>query len=114
MNLKLARRHVLLTGGIKGIGLTCAEGFLREGARSSLIFQSEENLKIAAAKLFTNFHPEQSQIGVFPADLQDTAQAMRGKRLPSDGLNTHVWQATMNAKLFMYVHMIDFVVKKIG
>ena len=33
MDLQLTGRHVLITGGSKGIGLACAQGFLREGAR---------------------------------------------------------------------------------
>ena len=37
MDLQLQDRHVLITGGSKGIGLACALGFLREGARVSLV-----------------------------------------------------------------------------
>lgn len=135
MDLKLAGQHVLITGGSKGIGLACAEGFLREGARISLISRSEANLKSAAAKLLTNFKPEQSQIGVFSADLQDAAQAGRAlakaehlhgevdilvncagaaQRTPPEELNAHAWHAAMDAKFFTYVHMIDLVVKKMG
>ena len=33
MNLNLAGKHVLITGGSKGIGLACAEAFLNEGAK---------------------------------------------------------------------------------
>ena len=33
MDLGLNGQHVLITGGSKGIGLACAQGFLAEGAR---------------------------------------------------------------------------------
>lgn len=31
MDLQLTQQHILITGGSKGIGLACAQGFLREG-----------------------------------------------------------------------------------
>ena len=34
MDLQLAGRHLLVTGASKGIGFTCARGFLQEGARA--------------------------------------------------------------------------------
>ena len=37
MDLQLQGRHVLITGGSKGIGLACARVFLAEGARVSLV-----------------------------------------------------------------------------
>ena len=35
MDLQLAHKHILITGGSKGIGLACADVFLQEGARVS-------------------------------------------------------------------------------
>ena len=37
MDLQLKGKHVLITGGSKGIGLACAQVFLEEGARVSLV-----------------------------------------------------------------------------
>lgn len=31
MDLQLTQQHILITGGSKGIGLACAQGFLRPG-----------------------------------------------------------------------------------
>eukprot|EP01032_Pedospumella_encystans_P034309 gene34309-biopygen28367 len=45
MDLELQDRHVLITGGSKGIGLACALGFLREGARVSLVSRDPANLE---------------------------------------------------------------------
>jgi NAD(P)-dependent dehydrogenase (short-subunit alcohol dehydrogenase family) len=44
MDLQLDAHHVLITGGSKGIGLACAQGFLREGARVSLVSRDPVNL----------------------------------------------------------------------
>ena len=44
MDLELDGLHVLVTGGSKGIGLACAQGFLREGARVSLVSRSRASL----------------------------------------------------------------------
>jgi NAD(P)-dependent dehydrogenase (short-subunit alcohol dehydrogenase family) len=51
MDLQLQGKHVLITGGSKGIGLACAQGFLAEGARVSLVSRSADNLKLAMQQL---------------------------------------------------------------
>lgn len=55
MDLKLTQQHVLITGGSKGIGLACAHGFLRKGAKISLVSRSPANLKNAVEQLLTDF-----------------------------------------------------------
>ncbi|MFM8575226.1 MAG: SDR family NAD(P)-dependent oxidoreductase, partial [Limnohabitans sp.] len=37
MDLHLRDKHILITGGSKGIGLACAQAFLAEGARVTLV-----------------------------------------------------------------------------
>ena len=44
MNLQLQDKHVLITGGSKGIGLACAQAFLAEGARVTLVARSADTL----------------------------------------------------------------------
>ena len=69
MDLKLTGQHVLITGGSKGIGLACAQGFLREGAKVSLVSRSSSNLDAALATL-SGAQPEfKDRIGLFAADL---------------------------------------------
>ena len=44
MELELQDKHVLISGGSKGIGFACAKAFLREGARVSIVSRAPENL----------------------------------------------------------------------
>ncbi|NBU17683.1 MAG: SDR family NAD(P)-dependent oxidoreductase, partial [Betaproteobacteria bacterium] len=44
MDLNLQHKHVLITGGSKGIGLACAENFLNEGAKVTLVSRTPQNL----------------------------------------------------------------------
>ena len=51
MDLHLRDKHILITGGSKGIGLACAHAFLHEGARVSLISRDADNLARARERL---------------------------------------------------------------
>jgi len=135
MDLKLSGQHVLITGGSKGIGLACAQGFLREGAKVSLVSRSSSNLDTALAALLLEQPDFKGRIGLFAADLKVPAEAERAltqaeallgpvdvlvnsagaaQRTVPDELNAQVWRDAMDAKFFTYVHMIDLVVKKMG
>ena len=81
MDLQLQDKHVLITGGSKGIGLACAQAFLAEGARVSLVSRSAENLKLGAQAL-SRFLADQGaadtagRIATFAADLKDADAAV--------------------------------------
>jgi NAD(P)-dependent dehydrogenase (short-subunit alcohol dehydrogenase family) len=134
MDLQLAGQHVLITGGSKGIGLACARGFLREGARVSLVSRSQANLDAAQTLLLHEFG-HACPVGLFSADLKRPeeaahalaqAEALYGpvdvlvnsagaaERTVPDELNADAWRAAMDAKFFTYVHMMDLVIKKMG
>ena len=51
MNLGLDGKIVLITGGSKGIGFACAQGFLAEGARVAVVSRSVENIERAKSAL---------------------------------------------------------------
>ncbi len=135
MDLQLAQQHVLITGGSKGIGLACAKGFLREGARISLVARSQVSLESALQQLAQEFAGVHARVGIFAADLEvaeqagvalEQAEQLHGdvdvlvncagaaRRTPPDELNAQAWHDAMNAKFFTYVHMIDLVIKKMG
>src|SRR5688572_26482736 len=67
MDLGLKGKHVLVTGGSKGIGLACARAFMAEGARVAIVSRSRENLEAAKKSL--------GEVYTIAADLTDAAAA---------------------------------------
>ena len=135
MDLALTHKHVLITGGSKGIGLACAQGFLREGARVSLVGRNKQTLGAALRSLSAEFADAAARVGTFSADLQDGAQAQRAldeacalhgpvdvlvnsagaaRRTPPDELTPQAWRDAMDAKYFSYTNMIDPVIRQMG
>jgi NAD(P)-dependent dehydrogenase (short-subunit alcohol dehydrogenase family) len=133
MDLQLQAKHVLITGGSKGIGLACARGFLQEGARVSLVSRQITHLQKAQQVLQAEF-PE-SQVFTFAADLMqaqlalDALNAAEGalgavdvlvnsagaaKRTPVDELTPQAWADAMQAKYFTYINIIDPTIKRMA
>lgn len=127
MDLELAGKNVLITGGSKGIGFACAKAFVAEGARVALISRSEANLAAARAALGTSL--------IIAADLTDASaaggavdrveteigpievlvnSAGAARRTPPDQLTPAAWRAAMDAKYFTYINAIDPVVKRMA
>ena len=135
MDLNLKDKHVLITGGSKGIGYACAAAFLAEGARVSLVSRSTEHLETARHRLSAEVRGSAGRISVHAADLQQPESAAKAladaeaafgdvdvlvnsagaaRRTPPEELSAQAWHDAMNAKFFTYVHMVDLVVKKMG
>ncbi len=133
MNLELADKHILITGGSKGIGLACAHTFVAEGARVTLVSRSVENL-LAAQSALLNAAPG-ATVNVIAADLRDAADAERAvdaverdfgavdvlvnsagaaKRTPAAELTADAWHDAMQAKFFTYIHVINPLIKRMG
>lgn len=131
MNLNLTDKHVLITGGSKGIGLACAQAFLAEGARVSINSRAVGNLKSAVAQLGA----PADRLACHAADLVDAQAAQQmvdaaeagfgpidvlvtsagaAKRTPPAELTPAAWRAAMDAKYFSYIHVIDPVIKRMG
>jgi NAD(P)-dependent dehydrogenase (short-subunit alcohol dehydrogenase family) len=51
VNLELEGKSVIVTGGARGIGLACAEAFLREGALVAILDHEADLLKLAQDRL---------------------------------------------------------------
>ena len=131
MDLGLKEKVVIVTGASKGIGLACAEGFLREGAKVALVSRSRRNLDAALARLP---HSAQRMVAIV-ADLTRADDAARmvaevvahlgpvdvlvnsagaARRTAPDDLTAQAWHEAMDAKFFSYVHPIDIVVKQMA
>jgi NAD(P)-dependent dehydrogenase (short-subunit alcohol dehydrogenase family) len=72
MDLGLQGKHILITGGTRGIGLACARLFLQEGARVTLCGRSAASRDAALAAL-----KGAGPVAVQLADLTDAAAALR-------------------------------------
>jgi NAD(P)-dependent dehydrogenase (short-subunit alcohol dehydrogenase family) len=127
MDLGLQGKVVVVTGGSKGIGLACAQGFLAEGARVGITSRSASNLDKARQQLGT--------IVAIPADLSEATSAAQmiermerelgaidilvnsagaARRTPAEELTPEAWRAGMDAKYFTYIHVIDPVIKRMA
>ncbi|MEJ8837155.1 SDR family oxidoreductase [Ramlibacter sp. AN1133] len=130
MDLQLRGRHVLITGGSRGIGLACARDFLAEGCKVSLVGRNLEHMDRALAGLRSL-----GEVDGFCADLADPAAALKvvdaaqaalgpidvlvnsagaARRTPHDELQPQAWHDAMQAKFFTYIHVMDPVVKRMG
>ncbi len=133
MDLQLSGKHILVTGGSKGIGLACAHAFLDEGARVSLVSRDAANLQRAAVSL-REAHPG-AAVATYAADTGDAAQALAAleqaeattgpvdvlvnsagaaRRTPASELLPQSWADAMQAKYFACVYMMDAVVKRMA
>lgn len=131
MDLDLGGRHVLVTGGSKGIGLACAQEFAREGARVTIVARSRDAVAAALAEL----KGQRFDCRGLTADLADADAAARAveeaerlggplevlvncagaaRRTPFEELTPRAWHDAMQAKFFTYVHVMDPVIKRMG
>ncbi|MEJ7931851.1 SDR family oxidoreductase [Ramlibacter sp. AN1015] len=131
MDLELRGRHVLVTGGSKGIGLACAQAFGREGARLTLVARDAAAMDAAVRQLADAGVDAQG----WCADLREAAAAEdvvarawdeRGpldvlvncagaaRRTPFAELSAQAWHDAMAAKFFAYVHVMGPVVQRMG
>lgn len=133
MDLHLSGRHVLVTGGSKGIGFACAQAFVAEGAVVSLVARDAAALGEAATRL--RAARPGARVAGFAANLQDAAAAVAAldaaetehgpldvlvncagaarRTLPAE-LQPQAWQDAMQAKFFAYIHMMDPAVKRMA
>lgn len=135
MKLDLDNKHILITGGSKGIGLACAQGFLDEGARVTLVSRGADNLAAARQTLLAAYPDAGGRIATIAADLTDPVAAVKAldqaeadsgvvdilvnsagaaKRTPPDELTPQAWHDAMQAKYFSYIYMIDPVVQRMA
>lgn len=135
MDLNLKNKHILITGGSKGIGLSCAKTFLQEGAKVSLVSRDHATLVAAKKHLAEECTGVDARVAIFSADLKNAQSAANAldqaerdfgpvdvlvnsagaaKRASVDDLTPAVWREAMDAKFFTYINMMDPVIKRMG
>jgi NAD(P)-dependent dehydrogenase (short-subunit alcohol dehydrogenase family) len=126
MDLNLAGRIVLVTGGSKGIGFACAAAFAAEGARVAISSRSQDNLAAASQAL----EGKDREVVTIAADLGDPRSAAAlvaeserrlgpvevlvncagaAKRYAPADLDMQAWHNAMDSKYFTYVHAMQAV-----
>jgi NAD(P)-dependent dehydrogenase (short-subunit alcohol dehydrogenase family) len=133
MNLHLSDKHVLITGGSKGIGLACAQAFLEEGARVTIVSRDAAHLQAARQSLQAGFAA--ARIHTVAANLRhaedalaalDSAEAAWGpvdvlvnsagaaKRTPAPELTPEAFADAMQAKYFTTIHMLTPCIQRMA
>ncbi|MFT2094526.1 SDR family oxidoreductase [Acidiphilium sp.] len=127
MDLSLAGKRVLVTGGSKGIGFACAAAFIAEGAGVAICSRQQANLEAAKATLrlraalsadLTDAASADAMIKAAEAELGPidilVNSAGAARRTPPDELTPAHWRAAMDAKYFSYINVIDPLVKRMA
>lgn len=126
MDLHLAGRSVLITGGSKGIGYACAESFAAEGCPIHLASRTAETLETARQRLRARFNVP---VEIHPVDLStgDAARALVETCADVDILvnnagaiprgDLHVmdeakWRTAWELKVFGYINMTRAMLHK--
>jgi NAD(P)-dependent dehydrogenase (short-subunit alcohol dehydrogenase family) len=130
MNLELEGRHVLVSGGSRGIGLACVRGFLQEGCKVSIVGRDEARLREAARELDAG-----AALVTRACDLVQAAAAERlvdelesahgpvdvlvnaagaPRRTPFDQLRPQDWMDALQSKFLTYVNVTEPLIKRMA
>jgi 3-oxoacyl-[acyl-carrier protein] reductase len=124
MDLGLAGKRVLITGGSKGIGLAAAHAFAAEGAEIIICARDAANLGTAAGEVSRRHN---AKVATHAADLAQVEQRARLHRtvpavdillnnagaIPGGGIadiSMERWQEAWSLKVFGYIHLCQLYV----
>lgn len=127
MDLDHSGKRVLVTGGSKGIGLSCALGFAAEGATIAICSRKQENINRALSRLpgamgvvadCSNAEAAQAMLDqvegeLGPIDILVNSAGAARRSLP-DELSPAAWRAAMEAKYFSTIYVVDPLVKRMA
>jgi NAD(P)-dependent dehydrogenase (short-subunit alcohol dehydrogenase family) len=127
MNLDLAGKRVLITGGSKGIGFACASAFVAEGAKVAICSRSQDNLDRALKELpgaigvtadcsdaaSAQAMVERVETELGPIDILVNSAGAAKRAQPKDLTPAH-WRAAMDAKYFSTINVVDPVIKRMA
>jgi 3-oxoacyl-[acyl-carrier protein] reductase len=120
MDLNLAGKTVIITGGSKGIGLACAEAFVAEGASVHLVARDPDTLAKAKAEVLAK-HPA-ATVATHALDLSDSSNIAaltettgavdvlvnNAGAIPAgtlDAVDEARWREAWDLKVFGYINM---------
>jgi NAD(P)-dependent dehydrogenase (short-subunit alcohol dehydrogenase family) len=126
MDLALAGKQVLITGGSKGIGLALAHTFAAEGASIVVVARDQAVLEKAAGEVARRHN---ALVRAHPADLSDASQRRRlheafpdadilvnnAGAIPGGGIaeiSLERWQEAWALKVFGYIHLCQLYVAR--
>jgi NAD(P)-dependent dehydrogenase (short-subunit alcohol dehydrogenase family) len=133
MQFNFDQQHVMVSGGSKGIGLACAKAFFNEGAFVTIISRNQSHLNQAIMEI--SDQSKHRHVHAVAANLSDANEALEAldlaekhfgpvavlinssgaaKRVGPDDLTPQAWQASMDAKFYPYIHLMDPVIKRMA
>jgi len=131
MDLGLKGKHVLVTGGSRGIGLACVHGFLLEGARVTFAGRRSESVKRSLTSLrnqgfdCAGIHADLSDADAATTAVEDVESrfgaievlvnsAGAAQKAPFQELEARHWQEAMSSKFFTYIHVMGLIAPRMG
>lgn len=126
MDMKLAGKTVLVTGGSRGIGFACAMGFAAEGCTVHIASRSKESLEAAREKIRARHNVP---VEIHPADFSngDTARRVVEAVAHADilvnnagaipqgdifGMTESKWREAWDLKVFGYINATRAMLEK--
>jgi NAD(P)-dependent dehydrogenase (short-subunit alcohol dehydrogenase family) len=121
MDLHLRDKHVLIAGGSRGIGRSCVDAFLKEGARVSVISRNQTDLPLSVFHIVADLSDsKQAQHAVITAlDEQGRIDVLvncagSARKTPPEEVTPEHFRKAMDAKFYTYINVIDPVIKEMA